>query len=157
MDPISYWPVELALDCTMMYIFLNSNNVYEKIFLTIAFFIHVERQVKNWGHIMEVSNKRSRKFLWSIVFGSICTLLLSRIIHWPFPIVLAVMTGWVYFTLVKMFINDSGEKFKLVNPMIDYPQTIISCIMSYNAIALQNPISIFWVSDFVYHIIEIMS
>lgn len=155
MEPISYWPVELVLDSSILYMLSNSKNVYEISALIIALFIHVKRQYENYTHIYDVSSTKSSVFKISILVAGFSIVWLSRVLPWPLPILVAICAGFLYHESVLMFIEDSGKQFNLFDPRIDVPQLFVSFIFSILAINNRNPVSILWVSDLVYHILEL--
>lgn len=154
MEPMSYWPVELALDGTILYLLANSKNVYEIAFLGIAFVIHVTRQ---WGArhlIQEVSARKSPLFLTLLIVAPAGVIWATRALKWPIQVWIAAVAGVAYFWSVMAFVKDSGKRFTLFDPKIDVPQTIISATMTWIAFKNQNPVSILWLTDFVYHVLE---
>lgn len=154
MEPMSYWPVELALDCTILYLLANSKNVYEIAFLGIAFIIHVTRQWNERALIQRVSSRKSPLFLIALLFGSAAVIWSTRALKWPVQIWIAIIAGVAYFWSVMAFVKDSGKRFTLFDPKIDVPQTIISACMTWIAFKNQNPVSILWLTDFTYHVLE---
>lgn len=153
---MSYWPVELTLDAAILYLLTNSRNPYEIAFLVIAFIMHVRRQWEARTHIKEVSDRKAPFFHLMLITGAAVLVWATRTVTWPAPIWLAGIAGVVYFWLVKMFVKESGRCFTLFDPKIDIPQMIISGSMAGLAIKAQNPISVLWLSDFVYHILEVV-
>ena len=151
---MSYWPVELALDGTMLYLLANSKNVYEIAFLGIAFIMHVVRQWKARRLITEVSVRKSPLFLITLFLWSLGVIWSTWALEWPVQIWIAAITGVVYFWAVIAFVKDSGKQFNLFDPKIDVPQTIISGAMTWIALKNKNPVSILWLTDFMYHILE---
>ena len=155
MEPMSYWPVELVLDAAILYLLANSRNVYEIAFLVFALVMHVKRQWEHRTHIKEVSDRKVPIFHLLLLAGAGVAVWATRTTAWPVPIWIAGLAGLIYFWLVKMFVKDSGRCFKLFDPKIDIPQMLISGSMAGLAIQAQNPISVLWLSDFVYHILEV--
>ena len=154
MEPVSYWPVELVLNSTIIYMILNSKNVYEILFLVLALSIHVKRQYDNIELIRDTSTKKSVLFHVSILtLAGLCVWII-RTSTWPLPVFISVIVGIMYYKFTVDFVNDSGKQFTLFDPKIDIPQTIISGVFSMIAINNQNPVSILWLCDFVYHILE---
>lgn len=154
MEPMSYWPVELALDTSILYLLANSKNVYEIIFLVIALVIHVKRQWESRYVIKEVSDSKSPLFILSLLLGGIGVIWAMRITEWPVPVIIAGLVGIPYFWATMEFVKDSGRSFKLFDPKIDFPQMLVSASMAWIAFQNKNPVSILWLTDFVYHILE---
>lgn len=151
---MSYWPVELTLDVSILYLLANSKNVYEIAFLVIAFATHVKRQWDARQTIKEVSNRKSPAFILSLLVGALGMLWATRTMAWPIPVILAGLAGVAYFWSIEAFVKDSGERFTLFDPKIDVPQMLISGSMAWIAFRAKNPISIIWLADFVYHVLE---
>ena len=154
MEPMSYWPVELTLDASILYLLANSKNVYEIAFLVIALVMHVKRQWESKIIIEEVSKTKSSFFILSLLIGGIVVLWATRTMPWPTPVVVAGVAGAIYFWSVMAFVKDSGRSFKLFDPKIDLPQMLVSAIMTWIAFKNKNPVSILWLTDFIYHVLE---
>lgn len=155
MEPLSYWPVEITLDATIIYLLSNSKNSYEIISLIIALIIHIKRQWDNRYHITEVSSQKSPMFNGFVVLLAGAIIWATRTTEWPIPIWVASLSGVLYFISVMNFMKDSKKQFNLLDPKIDLPQTIISASMTWVALKTRNPVSILWMGDFVYHILEL--
>ncbi len=157
MEPISYWPVEILLNLLIVYIAIYSKNIYERVALMIALILHITRQWRYRKHIKDVSDKKTNLFLISIFFVTFYGLYLNNVSKWPIPVYISIILGILYHKLICMFIKDSGKQFTLFDPSIDIPQIIVSGIFSTLAIQSKNNISILWLSDLVYHILEILN
>lgn len=155
MEPISYWPVELALDASIFYLLINSKNVYEIAFLVVSLVIHIKRQWDTRLLIKEVSDKKSKFFILALLVAAIGSVWAMRKTDWPVPVWIAAAAGVAYFWAIKEFVKDSGKTFKLFDPMIDLPQTLISASFAWIAFRDQNPVSILWLTGFVYHMLEL--
>ena len=142
MEPVSYWPVELVLDSSIVYMIINSKNIYEIISLFLALFIHLKRQFTNKSHIKDISSKKSVLFHISILCVAVVLIWLIRTSHWPLPILVSVLVGILYYMGTIDFVKYSDEQFTLFDPKIDIPQTIISGVFSWIAINNHNQISI---------------
>lgn len=154
MEPMSYWPVELALDASIFYLLANSKNVYEIAFLVIALVIHVKRQWESRLIIKEVSNRKPKFFILALLVAAGGVVWATRTADWPAPVIIAGLVGIPYFWVTKEFVKDSGRSFKLFDPKIDFPQMLVSAIFAWIAFQNKNPVSILWLTDFVYHILE---
>lgn len=155
MEATGYWPAELALDAGILYVLKNSKNPWEIFFLVLALCVHLPRQFREWPVIKETSSKKSLFFLFGILAVFILLLQQMRVRKWPVPVVIAIVLGILYIYLTKKFVKDSGREFKLFNPWIDIPQLFISGTMSWIAFKTKNPVSILWLTDFVYHVLEL--
>lgn len=89
-----------------------------------------------------------------LLLGSAGIIWSTRALKWPVQIWIAIIAGVAYFWSVTEFVKDSGKQFKLFDYKIDVPQTIISAVMTGTAFKNQNPISILWLFDFTYHVLE---
>jgi hypothetical protein len=78
----------------------------------------------------------------------------TRTADWPVPVFVAGFAGMAYFWVTMEFVKDSGRSFKLFDPKIDLPQMLISASMAWIAFQNKNPVSILWLTDFVYHVLE---
>lgn len=154
MEPMSYWPIELTLDASILYLLTNSRNVYEIAFLVIAFIIHIKRQWDSRKIIKEVSDRKPKFFILALLVAAMGVIWTTRTADWPVPVWVAAASGVAYFWATMEFVKDSGRSFKLFNPTIDLPQMLVSGTMSWIAFKNKNPVSILWLSDFVYHILE---
>jgi hypothetical protein len=155
MEATGYWPAELALDVSIFYILKNSKNPWEILFLILALCVHIPRQLREWPIIKETSSKKSLFFLFGILAVFIILIHQMRVRKWPIPVFIAIGMGILYVFLTNKFVKESGHKFNLYIPWIDVPQLFISGIMSWIAFKTKNPISILWLTDFVYHIIQL--
>jgi hypothetical protein len=154
MEPMSYWPVELTLDASILYLLANSKNVYEIAFLVIALVMHIKRQWESRRIIKEVSDRKPKFFILALLVAAAGVVWATRTADWPVPVWIAAATGVAYFWVTMEFVKDSGRSFKLFDPKIDLPQMLVSAYMAWIAFHNQNPVSILWLSDFVYHILE---
>ena len=154
MEPMSYWPIELTLDASILYLLTNSRNVYEIAFLVIALVMHVKRQWESKIIIKEVSNRKSRFFILALLVAAMGVVWATRITEWPVPVIIAGLVGIPYFWATMEFVKDSGRSFKLFDPKIDLPQMLVSSTMAWIAFQNENPVSILWLTDFVYHVLE---
>jgi|CryBogDrversion2_2_1035213.scaffolds.fasta_scaffold14402_2 hypothetical protein len=154
MEATGYWPAELALDAGIIYLLKNSKNPWEIFFLVLALCVHIPRQIREWPVIKETSSKKSLFFLFGILAIFILLVQQMRVRRWPIPVVIAIVLGILYVFLTNKFVKDSGRKFNLYIPWIDVPQLFISGIMSWIAFKTKNPVSILWVADFVYHVLQ---
>jgi hypothetical protein len=154
MEPMSYWPIELALDASILYLLANSKNVYEIAFLVIALVMHVKRQWESRRLIKEVSDGKSQFFILALLVAAMGVVWATRTTVWPVPVIIAGLVGIPYFWATKEFVKDSGRSFKLFDPKIDLPQMLVSASMAWIAFQNKNPVSILWLTDFVYHILE---
>ena len=155
MEPMSYWPVELTLDASILYLLANSKNVYEIAFLVIALVMHVKRQWESKTIIKEVSANKSPLFILSLFLGGIGVIWATRTTDWPVPVIIAGLAGIAYFWATTEFVKDSGKTFKLFDPKIDLPQMFVSATFAWIAFQNKNPVSILWLTDFVYHVLEL--
>ncbi|BAT22468.1 hypothetical protein [Yellowstone lake phycodnavirus 2] len=155
MEPMSYWPVELALDASILYLLANSKNVYEIAFLVIALVIHVKRQWESRLIIKEISDRKPKFFILALLVAAGGVVWATRTAAWPVPVIIAGLVGIPYFWLTKEFVKDSERSFKLFDPKIDLPQMIAAAIFAWIAFQNKNPVSILWLTDFVYHILEV--
>ena len=154
MEPMSYWPVELALDASILYLLANSKNVYEIAFLVIALVIHVKRQWESRLIIKEVSDRKPKFFILALLVAAGGVVWATRTADWPVPVIIAGLVGIPYFWITTEFVKDSGRSFKLFDPKIDFPQMLVSAIFAWIAFQNKNPVSILWLTDFVNHILE---
>lgn len=154
MEPMSYWPVEITLDASILYLLANSKNVYEIAFLVIALMMHVKRQWESRRLIKEVSDRKPKFFILALLVVAMGVVWATRTADWPMPVWIAAATGVAYFWATMEFVKDSGRSFQLFDPKIDLPQMLISGSMAWIAFSNQNPVSILWLTDFVYHILE---
>jgi hypothetical protein len=154
MEPMSYWPVELTLDASILYLLANSKNVYEIAFLVIALVMHIKRQWESKTIIKEVSDRKSRFFILALLVGAAGVVWATRTTDWPLPVIIAGFSGIAYFWVTTEFVKDSGRSFKLFDPKIDLPQMLVSATMAWIAFQNKNPVSILWLTDFVYHVLE---
>jgi hypothetical protein len=154
MEPMSYWPVELAVDAGILYVLSNSKNVFEITVLVLVLLVHATRQWKDRDLIKEVSIRKHPFFILSLIITPLCIVWATRTLSWPMPILIAALAGIAYYWAVKAFGKDSGKCFKLFDPKIDLPQLAVSGSLSYLAVASKNPVGILWLTDFVYHILE---
>jgi hypothetical protein len=154
MEPMSYWPVELALDTSILYLLANSKNVYEIAFLVIALVMHVKRQWESRYVIKEVSDGKSQFFILTLLVAAGGVVWATRTADWPLPVIIAGLVGIPYFWVTKEFVKDSGRSFKLFDPKIDLPQMVVSATFAWIAFQNKNPVSILWLTDFVYHVLE---
>jgi hypothetical protein len=155
MEATGYWSAELALDAGILYVLKNSKNPWEIFFLLLALCVHIPRQVREWSVIKETSSKKSLFFLFGILAVFVILVQQMGVRKWPIPVVIAIVLGILYVYLTEKFVKDSGRKFKLFNPVIDIPQLFISGTMSWIAFKTKNPVSILWLTDFVYHVLEL--
>lgn len=155
MEPMSYWPVELTLDASILYLLANSKNVYEIAFLVIALVMHVKRQWESKTIIKEVSANKSPLFILSLLLGGIGVIWATRTTDWPVPVIIAGLAGIACFWATTEFVKDSGKTFKLFDPKIDLPQMFASATFAWIAFQNKNPVSILWLTDFVYHVLEL--
>ena len=151
---MSYWPIELTLDASILYLLTNSRNVYEIAFLVIALVMHVKRQWESKIIIKEVSNRKSRFFILALLVAATGVVWATRTTDWPVPVWIAAAAGVAYFWATMEFVKDSGRSFKLFDPKIDLPQMLVSATMAWIAFQNENPVSILWLTDFVYHVLE---
>jgi len=151
---MSYWPIELTLDASILYLLTNSRNVYEIAFLVIALVMHVKRQWESKIIIKEVSNRKSRFFILALLVAATGVVWATRTTDWPVPVWIAAAAGVAYFWATMEFVKDSGRSFKLFDPKIDLPQMLVSSTMAWIAFQNENPVSILWLTDFVYHVLE---
>ena len=154
MEPMSYLPVELALDASILYLLANSKNVYEIAFLVFALVIHVKRQWESRRLIKEVSDRKPKLFILALLVAAGGVVWATRTAAWPLPVIIAGFSGIAYFWVTNEFVKDSGRSFKLFDPKIDFPQMLVSAIFAWIAFQNKNPVSILWLTDFVYHILE---
>ena len=154
MEPMSYWPVELTLDSSILYLLANSKNVYETAFLVIAFVMHIKRQWESRRLIKEVSDRKPKFFILALLLAAAAVVWATRTTDWPVPVFVAGVAGIAYFWATMEFVKDSGRSFKLFDPKIDLPQMLISASMAWIAFQNKNPVSILWLTDFVYHVLE---
>ena len=154
MEPMSYWPVELTLDSSILYLLANSKNVYETAFLVIAFVMHIKRQWESRRLIQEVSDRKPKFFILALLLAAAAVVWATRTTDWPVPVFVAGVAGIAYFWATMEFVKDSGRSFKLFDPKIDLPQMLISASMAWIAFQNKNPVSILWLTDFVYHVLE---
>jgi len=154
MEPMSYWPIELTLDASILYLLANSRNVYEIAFLIIAFVMHIKRQWDSRRIIKEVSDRKPKLFILALLMAAVGVVWATRTTPWPVPVWIAAASGFAYFWATMEFVKDSGRSFKLFDPKIDLPQMIASASMAWIAFRNKNPVSILWLTDFVYHILE---
>lgn len=104
--------------------------------------------------IRDASTKKSELFHVSIIALACLFIWIIRTSTWPLPVFISVIVGIMYYKFTVDFVNDSGKQFTLFDPKIDIPQIIISGVFSMIAINNQNPVSILWLCDFTYHILE---
>jgi len=154
MEATGYWPAELALDASILYVMHNSKNPWEILFLVLALCIHIPRQLREWPVIKETSAKKSPLFLFGILAVFITLIYQMRVRNWPIPVFITIVLGILYVFLTNKFVKDSGRKFNLYIGWIDIPQLFISGAMSWIAFKTKNPVSILWLTDFVYHVIQ---
>jgi hypothetical protein len=154
MEPMSYWPIELTLDASILYLLVNSRNVYEIAFLVIAFVMHIKRQWESRRIIKEVSDRKPKFFILALLVAAAGVVWATRTTDWPVPVWIAAAAGVAYFWATMEFVKDSGRSFKLFDPKIDLPQMLVSASMAWIAFRNQNPVSILWLTDLVYHILE---
>lgn len=151
---MSYWPVELTLDASIIFLLTKSKNIYEIAFLIAALIIHIKRQWKSRRVIKEVSDRKPKFFILSLLIVAAMMIWATQTTKWPVPVWIAAIFGAMYFWVTTEFVKDSGRSFELFDPKIDLPQMLISASMSWIAFKNQNPVSILWLSDLVYHILE---
>ena len=154
MEPMSYWPIELTLDASILYLLTNSRNVYEIAFLVIALVMHIKRQWESRQLIKEVSDRKPKFFILALLVAAAGVVWATRTADWPVPVWIAAATGVAYFWVITEFVKDSGKKFKLFDPKIDLPQMLVSAAFAWIAFQNKNPVSILWLTDFVYHVLE---
>jgi hypothetical protein len=154
MEPMSYWPVELALDAGILYLIANSKNVYEIAFLVIALIMHAKRQWESKTIIKEVSDSKPQFFILALLMAAVGAVWATRTSDWPVPVIIAGVAGIGYFWATIQFVKDSGKTFKLFDPKIDLPQMLLSATFAWIAFQNKNPVSILWLTDFVYHVLE---
>jgi hypothetical protein len=154
MEPMSYWPIELTLDASILYLMLNSKNIYEIAFLVIAFAMHIKRQWESRLLIKEVSDRKPTFFILGLLVVAMCVIWITRTAPWPIPMWVAAASGVAYYWATIEFTKDSRRSFKLFDPKIDLPQMVISGSMAWIAYRAKNPVSILWLTDFVYHVLE---
>jgi hypothetical protein len=154
MEPVSYWPVELTLDASILYLLANSKNVYEIAFLVIALVMHIKRQWESRQLIKEVSDRKPKFFILALLVAAAGVVWATRTAAWPVPVWIAAASGVAYFWATMEFVKDSGRSFKLFDPKIDLPQMLVSGSMAWIAFQNKNPVSILWLTDFVYHVLE---
>jgi hypothetical protein len=155
MEATGYWPAELALDAGIIYLVKNSKNPWEIFFLIIALCIHVPRQIRERPVIKETSRTKSFVFLLSIPVLFSLGVYFMGLSKWPVPFFIALVIGVAYVILTNQFVKESGMKFNLYEPWIAIPQLFISGTFSWIAFRAKNPISILWVADFVYHVLQL--
>jgi amino acid transporter len=154
MEPVSYWPIELTLDASILYLLANSRSVYEIAFLMIALVMHIKRQWESRQLIREVSDRKPKFFILALLVAAAGVVWATRNAAWPLPVWIAAATGVAYFWATMEFVKDSGKSFKLFDPKIDLPQMLVSATMAWIAFQNKNPVSILWLTDFVYHVLE---
>ena len=155
MEPMSYWPVELMLDSSIIYLLTNSKNMYEIVFLGIALFMHLNRQWKYRRLIKEVSDRKSMLFNLGLLMSGLAAIWAIRTTPWPIPVWIAAAIGIPYFLATMAFVKDSGRIFHLFDPKIDVPQMLIAASMAWIAFRSHNTVSILWLTDLVYHVLEL--
>jgi len=154
MEPMSYWPVELTLDASILYLLANSKNVYEIAFLVIALVMHVKRQWESKTVIKEVSDRKPKFFILSLLVAAAGVVWATRTTDWPVSVIIAGLAGIAYFWATTEFVKDSGKTFKLFDPKIDLPAMFVSATFAWIAFQNKNPVSILWLTGFVYHVLE---
>ena len=151
---MSYWPIELTLDAIILYLLANSKNIYEIAFLVIALGVHVKRQWESKILIKEVSGRKPKLFILALLVAAVGVVWATRTMAWPIPVWIAAASGVAYFWTTKEFVKDSGRSFKLFTPNIDLFVIPMSASMSWIAFQNKNPVSILWLTAFVYHVLE---
>lgn len=116
--------------------------------------MHVKRQWESKTVIKEVSDRKPKFFILSLLVAAAGVVWATRTTDWPVPVIIAGLAGIAYFWATMEFVKDSGKTFKLFDPKIDLPQMFVSATFAWIAFQNKNPVSILWLTDFVYHVLE---
>lgn len=151
---LGYWPMEAAVDAGILYMLLHSANPFEIAALVAALVLHVARQIRHRGTILDTSARASAGFLLMQPTVFVAAVYQMRTQAWPVPLVVAVAIGLGYYALTVAFVRDSGRPFRLFDPKIDIPQLCISAAMTWLAIGSEDAVAILWAADLTYHACE---